>query len=133
LPNEPLWLPVEVVIDINIREVGETNEPFGANLDLLGSAMMRPQALWHYEGQDDMAVLATVLLFGIARNHPFRQGNKRTALTAAEVFLNANGYELTAPDSDLLAEAIIGVIEGEASEEDFTDIMRVFVLPLEEP
>jgi death on curing protein len=132
LPSEPRWLPVEIVLDINIREVIETDEPSGVlSYDLLESAMMRPQALWHYEGQDDMAVLATALLFGIARNHPFQQGNKRTALTAAEVFLTLNGYELTAPDSDLLAEAILEVIEGKASEEEFIDVMRVFVRPVD--
>jgi len=79
-----------------------------------------------------MAALATVLLFGIARNHPFQQGNKRTGLTAAEVFLSLNGYELTAPDSDLLAEAILDVIEGKASEDEFVGVMRLYVRPVED-
>jgi death-on-curing protein len=132
LPNEPRWIPAEVVIRINLREVTEAGEPFGLlGPVLLESAVLKPRALWHYEGQDDMAVLATVLLFGIARNHPFQQGNKRTGLTAAEVFLSLNGYELTAPDSDLLADAILDVIEGKASEEDFVEVMRLYVRPLE--
>jgi death-on-curing protein len=132
LPNEPRWIPAEVVIRINLREVTEAGEPFGLlGPGLLESAVLKPRALWHYEGQDDMAVLATVLLFGIARNHPFQQGNKRTGLTAAEVFLSLNGYELTAPDSDLLADAILDVIEGKASEEDFVEVMRLYVRPLE--
>lgn len=77
-----------------------------------------------------MAVLATALLFGITRNHPFQQGNKRTGLTAAEVFLSLNGYTFDAPDSDMLADAILAVITGEASEEEFVEIMRLYVHPL---
>lgn len=85
---------------------------------------------WAYHSEDDVGVLATVLLFGIVNNHPFQQGNKRTGLTAAEVFLYINGYELTAPDSDLLADAILAVIKGEEPEEEFMNLMRFYVQPI---
>ncbi|SCY45451.1 death on curing protein [Microvirga guangxiensis] len=91
---------------------------------------MKPRNLWLYEHQDDIAVLATALLFGITRNHPFQQGNKRTGLTAAEVFVALNGYKLEVPDGDLLANAILDVITERASEEEFSEAMRVFVRSL---
>jgi death-on-curing protein len=132
LPNEPRWLPAEIIVQINLREVAETGEPFGLlSPHLLESAAAKPKALWHYESQEDMAALATSLLFAITRNHPFRQGNKRTGFTAAEVFLSLNGYELMAPDSGLLAEAILDVITGAASEEEFVEVMRLYVRPVE--
>jgi death on curing protein len=80
-----------------------------------------------------VVALATALLFGIARNHPFQQGNNRTGLTAAIVFLRLNGYVLTVPDSDLFADAIIDVIEGKASEHDFIEVLNLYGMrPVEE-
>jgi prophage maintenance system killer protein len=66
---------------------------------------MRPVHRWHY-GEGDIALLAAQLLLGIGRNHPFEQGNKRTALTAATIFLRFNGYAFVAPDGVLLGEFV---------------------------
>jgi hypothetical protein len=63
------------------------------------AAMARPVNRWAY-GEQDLANLAGILLLGIGVNHPFQQGNKRTALTAAKVFLQFNGYSFVAPDSE---------------------------------
>ena len=66
---------------------------------LLESALTRPQNLTAY-GQPDAIDLAAAYGFGIASNHPFIDGNKRTAFVAVELFLELNGYELTATDAD---------------------------------
>jgi death-on-curing protein len=124
LPSEPRWLPTEVIIEINRREVAETGEPFLV-LDEGGleSAAMKPQNLWHYDGEENVVALASALLFGIARNHPFQQGNKRTGLTAAVVFLRLNGYMLTAPDTARFADIIVKVITGKFSEKRFIKVL----------
>jgi death-on-curing protein len=57
------------------------------------------------------------LLVGIGRNHPFLQGNKRTAFEAADYFLLLNGYDLTIDDSTDLGDFIIDVINGDVSEQ----------------
>ena len=62
---------------------------------LLESALARPQQKWHYEPGTDLATLAAAYAFGIAKNHPFIDGNKRGAHAAMEVFLMLNGLELT--------------------------------------
>jgi death-on-curing protein len=60
----------------------------------LDSALARPRNRWEY-GEDDLAELAAAYAFGIARNHPFVDGNKRTAWVVANLFLDLNGHELT--------------------------------------
>jgi death-on-curing protein len=73
-----------------------------------------------------MVVLASSLLFGIARNHPFEQGNKRTALGAAFLFLAVNGYQLIAPDTENFGAIIVDVLTGKASERDFIEILAEY-------
>ncbi len=98
---------------------------------LLESAIAKPQNHWNY-GEDDVVVLAVKLLLGIAQNHPFEQGNKRTALTAAATFLELNGYELDVPDGDPFGNFIERVITGEFSEAEFTELIRPCVNELPE-
>ena len=68
--------------------------------------------------------LAASLLFGVARNHPFQQGNKRTAWTAFVVMLELNGLEVNVEDTDATAQAIVDVITGERDEPWFCDLVR---------
>jgi prophage maintenance system killer protein len=82
----------------------ETGEP------ILDSACARPKHAWHYS-EDDWAVLAVSLMLGIARNHPFDQGNKRTGFAASAIFLNLNGLDLKTIDSEGFAEIIIAAVE----------------------
>lgn len=129
MPNEvePRWLPIDVIIDLNRQEVGQTGEPyFLRDPGALEAALMKPQNLWHYENEDNMVVLASSLLFGIARNHPFEQGNKRTALGAAFLFLAVNGYQLIAPDTENFGAIIVDVLTGKASERDFIEILAEY-------
>ena len=88
---------------------------------------MVPQNLYHYEGESDVVRLAISLLFAIVRKHPFLQGNKRTALEAALMFLELNGYTLTLSNSEWLADWVLAVIEGNKSTEDFEAAIKIYV------
>lgn len=124
---EPRWLPTEVVIKLNQKEVAETGEPFFVrDHGALEAACMKPQNLWHYQGEGNAVALASSLIFGIARNHPFEQGNKRTALGAGYLFLRINGYRLILPDTERLGEILVQVITGEASEPEFIEVVTGF-------
>jgi death-on-curing protein len=130
LRSEPRWLPLDEIIEINRDAVAQTDEPFFLrDAGLLDSACARPRNHWAYDGEDDIVTLAVALMFGIARNHPFEQGNKRTGLIAAEVFLEMNGYCIrAAEDSDALGEAVVAVIDGRMSDEDFVEMIRPAVV-----
>jgi death-on-curing protein len=78
----------------------------------------------------DVVTLAAELLFGIAQNHPFQQGNKRTGFEAAILFLEANGYDLVIDDSEDLAQRIVDVITGAQPLSAFEQHIRPFVQPM---
>lgn len=131
LPSEPRWLEPDDVIELNRLIVGDTAEPFLLrDPGLLQSALAKPAHHWSYAGEGDAVSLAVTLLFGLARNHPFEQGNKRTAFEAALIFLELNGYGFEAPDTPALAALIIRVITHELSEAEFEAAIRPFVTAL---
>ena len=84
--------------------------------------MARPLNLAGY-GHPDAADLAAAYAFGIARNHPFVDGNKRTAAVVSETFLVLNGRELAATDAELVV-AFVALAGGELSEEEMADWFR---------
>lgn len=128
---EPDWLPVKEVVELNKAAVAETGEPFGIRDEgLLRSAIDRPEHHWYYDGEDDILVLAIKLMLGIARNHPFIQGNKRTGFDAARMFLRLNGYRLTVGDTDDFGAILVQVITGDMLESRFVEIMHEYVAPL---
>ena len=129
MPNEPRWLPIEAVIQHNRFEVEETGEPhFLRDRGLLESALARPQNFFAF-GEEDIVVLAVILMAGIARAHAFEQGNKRTALEAMWRFLRLNGYDLAIDDSQAWADQVISLIEHRSTEEDFVRAIRPHVVP----
>jgi len=128
LPNEPHWLPIEVVIEHNRLELAETGEPhLVRDVGLLESALARPRNFFGF-GQEDIVVLAVALMAGVAQAHAFEQGNKRTAFGAMRLFLRANGYDTTFDDAIAWAEEIIALVEHRSSEEDFVRAVRPFVI-----
>jgi death on curing protein len=128
LPNEPSWLPVEVVIEHNRLELAETGERhLVRDVGLLESALARPRNFYGF-GEEDMVVLAVALMAGIARAHAFEQGNKRTAFGALRLFLRANGYDTAFDDTIAWADEIIALVEHRSSEEDFVRAVRPFVI-----
>lgn len=129
MPNEPHWLPVEVVIEHNRLELVGTGEShFVRDLGLLENALARPRNFFGY-GEEDVVVLAVALMAGIARAHAFEQGNKRTAFGAMRLFLRANGYDTSFDDTVSWADEIIGLVEHQITEEDFVRAIRPFIVP----
>ena len=129
MPNEPLWLPIESVIEHNRLELAETGERhFVRDLGLLESALARPHNFFAFD-EEDVVVLAVALMAGIARAHAFEQGNKRTAFAAMRLFLRANGYDTSLDDTISWADEIIALLEHRTTEEDFVRTIRPFVVP----
>ncbi|WP_088309386.1 type II toxin-antitoxin system death-on-curing family toxin [Novosphingobium sp. B 225] len=118
-----IWTATEVALAAHGEQMVEHGG--GAGLrdpGALESAMMRPQNLARY-GDPDVAMLAAAYAFGLARNHPFVDGNKRTAAVIAETFLMLNGYRLTASDAELVV-AIVALAAGELDEAELADWYR---------
>ncbi|WBX83947.1 type II toxin-antitoxin system death-on-curing family toxin [Sphingosinicella microcystinivorans] len=91
---EPVWLDKVDAVAIHDRQLAEHGGGSGVrDAGLLDSALARPVNRWVY-GDDDPATLAAAYAFGVARNHPFVDGNKRTAWVLARLFLALNGHEL---------------------------------------
>jgi len=129
LPNDPRWLPTEVVVEINRTVVTRTGERhFLRDTGLLDSAMARPKNAFAY-GEEDIVVLAVRLLAGVAQAHAFEQGNKRTSFIAMAEFLIINGYDLAIDDAVSWADEVIALVEHRSTEEDFVRAFRpLFVL-----
>jgi len=114
--TEPVWLSLELVIDIHAEQPALFGGPAGIrDRGMLESALGRPQNKFAY-GEHGIAALAAAYAFDIARNHPFIDGNKRAALAAMIVFFNLNDIDLLVPQADMTA-AILAVAAGEAEEE----------------
>ena len=96
---------------------------------MLSSALARPQNLLAYGDTPDAATLAAAYAFGIACNHPFVDGNKRTALVTLELFLDLNGWTLTADDASCIA-TMQALAAGALPEADLAVWVRSFLTRL---
>ena len=120
---EPYRLDARDALAIHDRQIAEHGGIAGVRDErLLDSALARPVNQWHY-GLDDAAALAAAYAFGIARNHPFADGNKRTAWVSARLFLALNGHILEFVQQDAI-ETVISLAAGELSEEELADWFR---------
>ena len=116
--NEPRWLTLDDIEDIHAEQLALFGGPAGIrDRGALESALGRPMNRWHYENAD-MAQLAAAYAFGIARNHPFVDGNKRTAFAALMVFLRLNGIPFAPPPPDATA-AMMALAAGDIDEAGF--------------
>jgi death on curing protein len=114
--KEPVWVELATVLAIHDEQLSEHGGKSGVrDLDLLESALARPRHR-HSHGGASLTELAASLAFGISRNHPFIDGNKRTSLVAAELFLDINGIEFAAMDQDCVV-TFLALAAGELSEE----------------
>lgn len=122
------WIATEVATAAHAEQLAEHGGAAGVrDAGALDSAMMRPRNLAQY-GEPDIAALAAAYAFGIARNHPFVDGNKRTAAVVAETFLVLNGHSLSATDAELVV-AILALAAGELSEEELAGWFRDHLAP----
>lgn len=119
------WLEKALVLAIHDRQLAEHGGTGGVRDEgLLESALARPQQLHAYgDPAPDLADLAAALAYGLARNHPFLDGNKRTAAVACETFLELNGATLEADDLELYP-LYLALAEGKLGERDFAAWLR---------
>jgi death-on-curing protein len=123
------WIKESSVLAIHDEQIAEHGGLAGMrDLPLLQSALARPQNLLAY-GNPDLADLASSYAIGIARNHAFLDGNKRTAWVVAETFLLKNGYELIASDRDGVT-TMLAVADGTMSEPELAIWFRTYIRPL---
>ena len=121
--TEPIWLDRDTVIDMHSEQLAMFGGPDGIrDIGMLESALARPQNRWHY-GETDMAALAAAYAFGLARNHPFVDGNKRIAFHVLVVFLRLNRIAF-APETSHATAIILSLAAGEVSEESLARWIR---------
>ena len=121
--NEPEWLDVNIMLDILAEQLALFGGADGVrDLGLLESALARPLNK-HAYGETDMAALAAAYGFGIAKNHPFVDGNKRAAFASIVVFLGLNGIDFMVPPENATA-MILSLAAGEVSEQSLARWIR---------
>ena len=128
--NEPAWVRQDVVLAIHDRQLAEHGGMTGVRDEgLLSSALARPQHLFTFSsGQTDLAALAVAYAFGIARNHPFVDGNKRTAYVVCRAFLNLNGADFVATKAEKYRK-FLQLAEGTITEEELAEWIRERLQP----
>ncbi len=119
-----VWVLDEVVLALHDEQLAAHGGLSGVrDRGSVESDLARPRNLAAYEACDDIARLAAAYAYGIVRNHGFADGNKRTALVSADLFLMLNGYELVSlPTENVLA--ILSLAEGTLSEDELTSWFR---------
>ncbi len=124
-----IWVTRTLALAIHERQLAEHGGGIGVRDEtLLESALARPQQLHAYgDPPPDLATLAASLAYGISRNYPFVDGNKRTAAVACEVFVALNGGALEASDDALYAQ-YIALAEGSLTEAAFSDWLRARIV-----
>jgi len=114
--TEPIWIRSDVVIAVHEMLLAEHGGASGIRDEaLLDSALNRPRQRYQYTADPDLCELAASYCHGLVRNHPFADGNKRTAFTVAAAFLEINGHELHAPEPEA-ARTIEQLAAGNVSE-----------------
>jgi len=127
---EPVWIDPQVVLALHDRQLAEHGGGAGLrDAGALNSALVRSRNRWEY-GEDDRAALAAAYAFGIARNHPFVDGNKRTAWVVARLFLRLNNEVLAFVSEDAI-RIMTALAAGDLSEEEMAGWFRDRLRPAE--
>ena len=129
--SPPFWLSKVAVLAIHGRLLAEHGGATGLRDEsLLESALAAPVNHFEYD-QADVFVLAATYAHALTSNHPFIDGNKRTAFAAAGIFLELNGYRLTASEPDAVL-AVLALSRGEMKSEEFCNWLRLSSVPVGE-
>ncbi len=125
MASEPLWLDASVVAIFHDEQINEHGGIHGIrDVGMLESALNRPVQLWNYgDPPPDICAMAAAYAFGLAKNHPYLDGNKRTAAICCELFLRLNGYHFTV-DEVAKYPHYLSLASGDHSENSFTDWLR---------
>lgn len=125
-----IWIEESVVWAVHEAQLAEHGGSAGVrDAGLLHSALARPQHLVAY-GLPDLADCAAAYGYGVARNHPFIDGNKRTAFVCTELFIELNGMRLVVDDIDCV-RTMLAVAAGEIDEATFAAWLRAYMVPRE--
>ena len=125
--TEPEWLSLDIALGVHDRQLSEHGGPTGVrDQGALESALARPVNQWNY-GEDDLCTLAAAYAYGIARNHPFVDGNKRTAWVFARLFLKLNGQTLSFTPRGAI-DLVLSLAAGELSEKELADWFRQHIV-----
>lgn len=128
--REPRWVPRLVLDAVHLDQLREHGGLPGVRDEAaLESALARPRQKWAYEADADLALLAAAYGYGLARSHPYRDGNKRVAFLAMATFLGMNGYEIEAPETEVVT-VMVGVAAGHLTEPQLAEWVRAHLLRL---
>ncbi len=116
--DQPVWISKRAVLMAHDQQLAEHGGSAGIRDEsLLDSALAKPHNVFAYSENPDLFILAASYAFGIARNHAFIDGNKRTALVVSMMFLDRNGWEIDAPLVDVYT-TFLSLAEGTLSEQE---------------
>lgn len=122
--KEPRWLSRAIIEAIHTDQIRQHGGSFGIRDGaLLESALGRPRNRWHYEPGVDMNKLGAAYGYGIAKNHPFIDGNKRAAFQAMYAFMGLNGWRIRASEDEVVS-TMEGVAAGGIDETGLADWLR---------
>jgi death on curing protein len=128
--EEPVWVTKPAVLALHDEQLAEHGGSSGIREEsLLDSALAKPHNVFAYGEDPTLVRLAASYAFGIARNHAFVDGNKRTALIVCVLFLNRNGWDITASKAEEY-EAFLALAEGSLNEEALTAWLTRHAVPL---
>lgn len=121
--REPVWIEAELALAIHDRQLAEHGGPIGVrDASALESALMRARNQWVY-GEVNLCALAAAYAYGIVRNHPFTDGNKRTAWVLARLFLALNDLRIAFEPQDAI-RMVLSLADGKLDEVDAADWFR---------
>jgi len=122
--KEPRWIDQRALLLLHSASLAEHGGLEGVRDEgLLESALNRPRNKFSYESEHDTFDLAAAYGFGLAKNHPLHDGNKRIAFLAVGLFLAINGYELVADQMDAI-KTMLSLAAGQLTERSFADWVR---------
>lgn len=120
---EPVWIETELALAIHDRQLAEHGGPLGLrDSAALESALVRARNQWAY-GETDLCALAAAYAYGVARNHPFTDGNKRTAWVLARLFLALNDVRIGFAPGDAI-HMVVALASGTLAEAEVADWFR---------
>jgi death-on-curing protein len=127
--TEPRWLALVHILAVHSDQIQAHGGSLGLrDRGLLESALERPRNRFHYEPTSDLPSLAASYGFGIAKNHPFVDGNKRVAFQAMYLFLGLNGLRIDASEEEVVA-TILALASGDLDEPSLAAWLRDHVTP----
>ncbi len=129
--SSPRWVPRLVVEAAHLDQLREHGGMRGIrDENALEAALARPQQKWNYEPSSDLAALAAAYALGLARSHPFNDGNKRSAFLSAVIFLGLSGHDLNATEAEVV-QTVTALAAGSLTEEALATWIRVRVVPFD--